>query len=73
MGHARLIRWDHILNIDESIFFAPLLEKVEGISNQLAKASAFLLAVVNAIAQILIASVVEVQYWKYLQQESSND
>lgn len=69
VGHARLIRRDHILYVNKSIFFTLLLEEVECISNQLAKASAFLLTIVNAISQILVASVVEVQYWKYLHKE----
>ncbi len=56
-----LICWYHVLDVDEGIFSAALLEEVESLRNEFAKACGFPLAVVDHVAQVLVAGLVQVQ------------
>ena len=50
--HARLVCWDHVLDVDKGILSSVSLQQLQGFFNQVAHVLAFILAVVDAIATV---------------------
>ena len=50
-----LISWDHVLDIDESIFSSVSFESLEGSLDKVTQILSLSLRVVNLVAQVLVA------------------
>ena len=58
---TRFIRWHHILDIDECIWSAVALKRLQGLLDQVTYVFAFLLRVINPIATVEIHILENVQ------------
>lgn len=52
---ARLVRGDHVLDVDEGILSTVLLEELEGLLAEFSKVLSLSLAIVNSVANVLFA------------------
>merc|ERR1712216_106510 len=66
--HTRLVRWDHVLDVDERVHAAALLEQVERLLDELPDVPevALRLAVVDAIAEVQLLRLVQVEHREQL-------
>jgi len=57
---AGFVRWDHVLNVDESIFSSVHFEKLQGSLDQVSRVAHFSLAVVNLISDVHVLGLEQV-------------
>ena len=58
--HCRLIGRNHVLDVDEGILTALLLEEIQGVLDQIPQAGVMLLPIVNVVSQVDILVLVKV-------------
>jgi hypothetical protein len=58
--YARFISWDHILDVDESIFSSVHLEELKGLLDKISQVEALSLTVVNLVSNVGILDLEEV-------------
>ncbi len=64
--HAALVGWDHVLDVDERVITAVLLEHFECLGDCIAEVHSLALRVVDLVALVQILSLEQVHDWQDL-------
>ena len=59
--YTRLICGHHVLDVDEGIFSPLLLKQGQGVTDEFSQTCVLPLAIVNAVAQVLVVVLVQVE------------
>ena len=63
---ATFVGWDHVLDINESVFSSVGLEKLESLLNKVSQILSLSLSVVDLVSQVLVACLEQVHHWENL-------
>ncbi len=64
--HAALVGWDHVLDVNERVIAAVLLEHFECLSDHIAEVVSLALSIVDLVSLVQILSLEQVHDWQNL-------
>lgn len=64
--NTALVGWNHVFNVDESVLSSGLLQKLEGLRNQIAQVESLSLAVLDLVAAVGVTISKDIENWEDL-------